>query len=230
LWRSVGLVPFETHGYDAALWRQGRDALMAEVARFHIAHLDSFGPSAAQLLQKDSTAGRRQLQRALLASLIHDKALVREGAQVRQPTHEIEFSVTEKALWRRVAPLLGPNHRPMTMHDIAAKQEIEFKVVRRVLERAARAGLVVRITAGRFLHKSVLIDLAAQAEALAANSSGGQFDAAAFRDRSDLGRGISIELLEYFDRIGFTQRVGDQRRLLKPAAAVLQTIALKLGA
>jgi selenocysteine-specific elongation factor len=81
---------------------------------------------------------------------------------------------------------------------------------------------VVRIAAGRFLHKSVFIDLAAKAEILAEHSEGGLFDAAAFRDRSDLGRGISIVLLEYFDRIGFTQRVGDQRRLLKPAAAILK--------
>ena len=113
----------------------------------------------------------------------------------------------------------------MTLHDIAAKQKLDPKIVKRVLERAARAGYVVRIAAGRFLHKSAFLDLAVRAETLAANSNGGLFDAAAFRDRSDLGRGISIELMEYFDRIGFTQRVGDQRRVLKPAAAVLDAAA-----
>ena len=110
----------------------------------------------------------------------------------------------------------------MTMHDIAARENLDLKSIKRVLERATRAGYVVRIAAGRFLHKSVFIDLAVKAEILAENSKGRLFDAAAFRDRSDLGRGISIELLEYFDRIGFTQRVGDQRRLLKPAATIAE--------
>jgi selenocysteine-specific elongation factor len=73
-----------------------------------------------------------------------------------------------------------------------------------------------------------LVEFAATVESLAANSGSKLFDAAAFRDQSNLGRGISIELLEYFDRIGFTQRVGDHRRVLKAAAAVL-TIALKVG-
>jgi selenocysteine-specific elongation factor len=219
---SVGLVRYGGRGYDAAQWRRGRDTVLTEVTRFHATHPDSFGPSVAQLLRTDVVTGRRNCRRAVLESLIHDKQLVREGAQVRRPTHVIELSQSEKVLWRRIAPLLGPDRRPMTVHDIAAKQKLDLKLVKRVLERGARAGYVVRITAGRFLHKSAFLELAARAETLAANSNGGLFDVAAFRDRSDLGRGISIELMEYFDRIGFTQRVGDQRRLLKPAAAVLE--------
>jgi selenocysteine-specific elongation factor len=219
LWAGVGLARFESRGYDAEQWRQCREALLAEVARFHLEHPDSFGPSAAQALRTQPLAGR-QFHRAVLESLIHEKHLVRDGAHIRRPTHEIEFSASEQLLWRRIAPLLGPNRKPMTMHDIAARENLELKTIKRVLERATRAGYVVRITAGRFLHKSAFIDLAAKAEILAENSEGRLFDAAAFRDRSLLGRGISIELLEYFDRIGFTQRVGDQRRLLKPAAAI----------
>jgi selenocysteine-specific elongation factor len=222
LWADSGLRRFDGRGYDAALWRRGREALTAEVTRFHNAHPDSFGPSTAQLLRMDSMSGRRELQRALLESLIHDKQLIREGLQIRLPSHAIELSPTEKALWRKISPLLGPNRRPMSIHDIASQLELELRVLNRVLERAVRAGYLVRITAGRFLHRAAFIELAGKAETLAAGSSGKLFDAAAFRDTSNLGRGISIELLEHFDRIGFTQRVGDRRRLLKPAAAALE--------
>jgi selenocysteine-specific elongation factor len=222
LWASAGLARFESRGYDAARWRQGREALVAQVSRFHLEHPDSFGPSAAQALRTNSSAGLRQFHLAVLESLIREKQLVREGTHIREPTHQIEFTATEKALWRKIAQLLGPTRKPMTMHAIAAGEKLELTTVKRVLERANRAGYVVRIAPGRFLHKSVFIDLAAKAALLAENSKDGLFDAASFRDRSDLGRGISIELLEYFDRIGFTQRVGDQRRLLKPAAAILE--------
>jgi selenocysteine-specific elongation factor len=222
IWTGAGLIRFEGRGYEAELWRRGRDALMAEVSRFHTAHPDSFGPSTTQLLRIDSMSGRRELQRALLDSLIHDKQLIREGPQIRRPSHAIEFSPTEKTLWRKISPLLGPNRRPMSIHDIASQLELELRVINRVLERAVRAGYLVRITAGRFLHKAAFIELAGKAETLAAGSAGKLFDAAAFRDKSNLGRGVSIELLEHFDRIGFTQRVGDRRRLLKPAAAALE--------
>ena len=82
LWGSVGLARFGGRGYDAARWRQGRDALVTEVTRFHATHPDHYGPSVAQVLRTDVGAGRRQFQRAILESLIHDKELVRGGAQV----------------------------------------------------------------------------------------------------------------------------------------------------
>ena len=41
--------------------------------------------------------------------------------------------------------------------------------------------------------------------------AGGTLTAAAFRDRSGIGRNLAIEVLEYFDRIKFTRRVGDAR-------------------
>ncbi|WP_152907013.1 SelB C-terminal domain-containing protein, partial [Stenotrophomonas maltophilia] len=37
-------------------------------------------------------------------------------------------------------------------------------------------------------------------------------DAAAFRDAIGLGRKRSIQILEFFNRVGYTRRVGDQHR------------------
>jgi selenocysteine-specific elongation factor len=110
----------------------------------------------------------------------------------------------------------------MSIHDIASQLELELRVINRVLERAVRAGYLVRITAGRFLHKAAFIELAGKAETLAAASAGSCSMPRRFATSRNLGRGVSIELLEHFDRIGFTQRVGDRRRLLKPAAAALE--------
>jgi selenocysteine-specific elongation factor len=49
---------------------------------------------------------------------------------------------------------------------------------------------------------------------LEASDAGAQ--AAAFRDRIDTGRKLAIHILEFFDRIGFTRRVGDNHRLRQP--------------
>ena len=47
------------------------------------------------------------------------------------------------------------------------------------------------------------------AERLAEKSQDGMFSAADFRDATDIGRNVTIQVLEYFDRSGFTQRVGE---------------------
>ena len=44
-------------------------------------------------------------------------------------------------------------------------------------------------------------------------SADGQFTTIAYRDEINMGRNFAIVILEYFDRTGFTVRVGDYRRL-----------------
>ena len=55
--------------------------------------------------------------------------------------------------------------------------------------------------------------------ARAAAGPGGAITAAEFRDRSGIGRNAAIEVLEYFDRIRFTRRIGDTHVLVRPAGA-----------
>ncbi len=49
--------------------------------------------------------------------------------------------------------------------------------------------------------------------ALAEQSPEGKFTAAEFRDRLDNGRKVAIQVLEFFDRHGFTIRRQDLRRI-----------------
>ncbi len=42
----------------------------------------------------------------------------------------------------------------------------------------------------------------------------------AFRDRAGMGRNLAIEVLEFFDRAGLSQREGNVRRLVRPAREV----------
>jgi selenocysteine-specific elongation factor len=40
--------------------------------------------------------------------------------------------------------------------------------------------------------------------------------AAAFRDRIGIGRKVAIQILEFFDRVGYTRRSGDDHRIMQP--------------
>ena len=56
------------------------------------------------------------------------------------------------------------------------------------------------------------------AETLARETEDGTFTTAAYRDASGIGRNLTVDMLEYFDRIGFTRRVDDtHRRILRYA-------------
>ncbi len=63
-----------------------------------------------------------------------------------------------------------------------------------------------------------LEQLAAMAQAIA--DEDGTLTIKAFRDKSGIGRNVTIEVAEYFDRVGFTHRRGNNREVLKPAGQV----------
>ena len=65
---------------------------------------------------------------------------------------------------------------------------------------------------------SMVRRLAGTAEQLAAEAAAQKFTVRMFRDATALGRNLTIEVLEFFDRSGFTRRVGDERMVLKPVA------------
>ena len=70
----------------------------------------------------------------------------------------------------------------------------------------------------RFFPPEALASLARIAEEVAEAAPGGTFTAAAYKDRTGIGRNVAIELLEFFDEKGFTRRQGESRRIVKPAA------------
>ena len=104
--------------------------------------------------------------------------------------------------------------------EVLLRRQPGLETVERFLQRAARLGLVVRVTRNRFFPPEAVRRLGEMAESLGAAADDGMFSTAAFRDRSGIGRNLAIEVLEYFDKLGFTRRSDNSRRVLKPADEV----------
>ena len=78
-----------------------------------------------------------------------------------------------------------------------------------------RASPVRRVANNRFFLPETLARLAELACELADSSPEGTFTAATFKDRSGVGRNLTIEILEYLDKMGATRRTGDARIVLR---------------
>src|SRR2546423_1851713 len=124
----------------------------------------------------------------------------------------VELSPADLALWKKLEPQLRVL-RPPSLAELAALEKVEPRKVEAVLSRAARLGMVVRVSKTRFFVPSFVKDLERMAQDVAGREKA--ITAAAFRDRSGIGRNLAIEVLEYFDRIRFTRRVGDAHVLSK---------------
>jgi selenocysteine-specific elongation factor len=95
---------------------------------------------------------------------------------------------------------------------------LEEGFVRRLMRMAARRGDTEEIAPDHFFARAAVEDMARIAIEVAAGSPAGKFTAAQFRDRLENGRKVAIQILEFFDRHGFTIRRQDLRRI-NPARA-----------
>ena len=133
---------------------------------------------------------------------------------VRRPSHVARVSdEEERMLALFLARIDADPYRPPRVRDIAKAMDIDEAFVRRLMRLAARRGDVEEIAHDHFFTRPVVERMAAIAIDIAAAAPDGRFSAADFRDRLDNGRKVAIQILEFFDKHGFTIRRQDLRRI-----------------
>jgi selenocysteine-specific elongation factor len=95
----------------------------------------------------------------------------------------------------------------------AASSFIALAPIESFLARAEQLGWVHRVADNRYFLPATLDELEQIAARLAAECPDSTFAAADFNCESGIGRNLTIQVLEYFDRIGITHRRGDRRSL-----------------
>ena len=165
------------------------------------------------------------LRRAIIDS-IEDGNLARKGSIVHIPTHRPRASTDDLELWAKVEPLIsGGGLRPPLIRELAAELGMELRPLEGFLNRAAQLGWLIRVAANRYFTPEVVLALANIAETLAAQADDGEFDPRAYRDLSGIGRNLTIEVLEFFDRAGVTRRTQQGRRINTSAGEIFTSSA-----
>jgi selenocysteine-specific elongation factor len=204
-----------------------RAALERTVAAFHQATPQASGIEQAALLRAAAPRLPASVAEALLRAAVAERRLELTGGIVRRPGHDAAANPADAQLWQRVRPLLARVRRsPPSVREIAAELRLPDQEVRAMLNRFAKRGEAIRVDADRYYVPEAIRELAALVERTAQSAPEGHFTAAQFRDQSGIGRGLAIELLEYFDRSGLTLRLGDARRLRQPADRLYGHIAM----
>lgn len=203
------------HVMSSSRWSALCEALERALAAAHAAQPEAIGPRPAEL--RPALAGHAlDALPAAIDALVRAGRLVREGPSLRLPDHRLRLSAQDEALWEQVSALLATDGgRPPRVHELAERLALEPTALGEFLQRAARAGRAYRVAPNRYFLPETLQRLVGLAVALDEASGGKGFGAAAFRDRSGLGRNLTIQVLEFLDGSGYTRRVGAVRRARK---------------
>jgi len=181
----------------------------AALREFHATHPDELGPDAGRLKRIAFPRLDDSLYRALVADLALADRLRQSGPWLHLPTHTNAPSPQERTLIERALPrLLDPAFDPPWTRDLARDIGQPEAQLRSALVRAAKRGELFQVVRDLFYHPVAIRDLATIASRL--QEAHGEVRAAAFRDETALGRKRAIQILEFFDRVGFTRRVRDR--------------------
>jgi selenocysteine-specific elongation factor len=210
--------------FSSEAWEQISTRITDALEDFHRARPDQIGPGPGPLLYAADLSPLAPAAAPLVAALEHDGVLVRERLGLRRPQHQPGLRGAEKALWDEIASVIeAGGNRPATLGDIAAATQHTERRIEQLLLTAGRHGLVHRLSKTRYITQPMYDALADVAWRTAETSPHGAFDARAFRDASGIGRNMTIEVLEYFDRQGLTTRRGDLRVIRQPAGTPPQS-------
>ena len=120
----------------------------------------------------------------------------------------MELSRQEQALAERLLPRLDEGrYDPPWVRDLARDMGVAEAPVRELLRKLTRHGQVFQVVKDLFYSAARMQELAALVQAIAASNARAEVEAHAFRDATELGRKRAIQILEFFDRVGYTRRL-----------------------
>jgi selenocysteine-specific elongation factor len=154
------------------------------------------------------------LLRAAIDDLKSKGLLKHTGAILHRPNHKANPLEQDLVLWSRIEPLLSAGgRRPPRVRELADHLDEVLPVMEGFLARAVALGWLYRVATNRYYQPAAVRELAEIAAQLA--DVDGDITASRFKTVSGIGRNVTINVLEFFDKMGFTQRVGDSHRVIR---------------
>lgn len=208
-----------THEYVMALawarWQALQQALLAALATWHAAQPQSLGPTDTALALQFGACAVSVVMRAAIKSLQAEGSVVRDGVSLRLPGHRAHLSGHDALLLQKISKLLHASGlRPPIVGELALSLDLELPLLLDFLNRVSALGHLVQVAKNRVFLPATVAALVQLAQEIAAEAADGMFDAALYRDRSGIGRNLTIQVLEFLDRTGETRLAGDRRSML----------------
>jgi selenocysteine-specific elongation factor len=196
---------------DIRFYHRLREMALAQLKEFHQRSPMKSGLAKEELRTKLPVELDVKLFQILLNGLIQSKEILLEKDKLRLSTHQIS-SMDEKGLIKRVeevvlkAGLQSPS--PKELSEIWSEKE---EGVQAVFEHLVHEGVLVKIKGGIYIHRTPFEHL--KEELISYLKKNKEITTPQFKEMTNASRKYAIPLIEYFDQIKLTIRLGEKRVL-----------------
>ncbi len=192
-------------------WSDVKQTVLAGLRALHRDKPAEQGFSPTELALPD--IGDPRLVAPALADLVQSGDIESRNGLLTARGHQATLSAQESGDWRIVSACLRKHGRQIpSVTQLEVECGIDKRALHASLRRAERDRRLTRINPKRYVEASMLNEFAQAALELTEDKR--TLTVVECRDRLGCGRNVLIEVLEYFDTIGFTRRVGNARVIL----------------
>ena len=207
-------------GFQSTHWSALQSRLRDALEQEHVRAPDMVGVERERLRRMTLATLAPAVFDALLAEGLSRGEIVQTRAWLHLPSHEAKVSSADRDLFGTLSPLLEATpYNPPRVRDVFRATGIAEETVRQLFRRMARTGTLYPVAHDHYFTAAAVAALAQIVSQLCAEN--GAARAAALRDRIGGGRKVAIQILEFFDRTGYTRRVQDEHRL-RPREGMLE--------
>ncbi|MBW8307723.1 MAG: selenocysteine-specific translation elongation factor [Thiobacillus sp.] len=220
LWQRAGLRVIRdgnaSLGFTAAAWEALEAKLLDALAREHERAPDMIGVERERLRRMTAAHLPRPAFDALSNELLASGRIAQTRAWLHLPAHRASVTAADRELFAVLKPLLDAAPcNPPRVRDVFKVSGTPEETVRQLFKRLARAGELYPVAHDHYYTAAAVAELANIVRTL--NDEHRAARAAALRDiifgDGSGGRKAAIQILEFFDRIGYTRRVRDDHVL-----------------
>jgi selenocysteine-specific elongation factor len=193
-------------------WPALCERALGALRTFHAQQPEEPGIDRGRLRRMTMPNVAEALWRAVIDELVQRQAIQRSGHWLHLPEHRITLSEREQQLAQKLhSAIAAGRFDPPWVRELALAVRVSDDEVRRVLLKCVVQGEVCQIVRDLFYHRDCVRELARVLKSLV--DQHGALEAAHYRDAIGVGRKRTIQILEFFDRVGYTRRTRNTRVL-----------------
>jgi len=194
-------------------WSDLQKTVLESLREQHRSKLAEPGVTPVQLMRMALPASEQCVFPSAIAALVLSGDVLLQNGLLSAKGHQATASDQDDSVWLAISTCLQKHGRRIpSLAELERDCGIEKDALHSGLNRAQRDRRIVRINAKRYVETSLLKEFAQAVLELTRDKP--TLSVIEFRDHFGCGRNVIIDVLEYFDDIGFTRRQGDTRIIL----------------
>ena len=186
-------------------WQSLGQRTLDALQEFHRQQPDEPGIDRGRLRRMTAPTVSDALWRALIEELMQKELVKQSDHWLHVPEHRATLNERERDLVQKLqSTLAAARFDPPWVRDLALEVRVDDDEVRMVLRKCMVQREVYQVVRDLFYHRDSIRALARELRSLYRQH--GFVEAADYRDSIGLGRKRTIQVLEFFDRVGYTRR------------------------